>query len=232
MEPRADSYSDWKKWEAGQFGRCHRSDARYFTWCIAQADLLASPIRVLEIGYGNGNFLGFCRSQGWHAVGIESNESLRDRARASDFQVHPDIEALPEGEPFDLIAAFDVMEHMPAQQAELLLASMKARLSTQGAIIVRVPNGDSPFGRIYQHGDRTHVETYGSEKLRQLCLPLGLGISQPGDAPWFAQQGHGRTPRSFLRAGLRRLFGWLIGFAYFGCRLDLSPNLLVVMKPI
>lgn len=226
----SDAYLDWKHWEAGRFGRCPDSEARYFAWHIRRARLPAAPSRVLEIGFGNGNCLGYCRKQGWQAAGIEINETLKQRASEAGFQVYQDVHAVPETESYELIAAFDVLEHLPIDQAETFLGALRARLAPQGAILVRVPNGDSPFGRTYQHGDRTHVETYCLGKLRQVCLAAGLAITRSGEAPWYAQQERDRTPRTFLRAVLRRVFDRLFGFAYFGGRMDLSPNLLVVLK--
>jgi len=227
-----DTYTDWKHWEAEQFGQCPRSDSRYFGWCIARANFPTPPNRILEIGFGNGHFLGYCKSQGWSATGIETNASLRDRAHLAGFAILRSMTDLSGEKSFDLIAAFDVLEHVPSDQAEGMLTALRSALSPQGAILLRVPNGDSPFGRPYQHGDRTHVETYGSEKLRQLCASVQLRIIHSGEAPWFAQQGQPRTVKTFLRSLLKRALDRLIGFAYFGYHTDLSPNLFVVVKPI
>jgi SAM-dependent methyltransferase len=226
----SDTYTTWKHWEADQFTRYSRSDGRYFDWCIEQASLPAPPTRILEIGYGNGAFLGYCKDRGWMVTGIEINETLKSRATSAGFQVYSGIQELPSNQTFDLIAAFDVLEHIPIGQAEEMLGELHTVLSSQGAILLRVPNGDSPFGRAYQHGDRTHVETYGSEKLRQLCASLQFKMVHVGEAPWSAQQGQPRTARTFIRSVLKRVIDWLIGYAYFGCHTDLSPNLFAVLK--
>jgi 2-polyprenyl-3-methyl-5-hydroxy-6-metoxy-1,4-benzoquinol methylase len=227
-----DAYTDWKHWEAGQFAQCSRSDGRYFSWCLAQAGLGSPPTRVLEVGFGNGAFLGYCRDQGWSATGIETSEALLDRAASAGFSAFASVEELPRGQTFEVIAAFDVLEHLPFDQGQEMLAALRTFLSPQGAILVRVPNGDSPFGRAYQHGDRTHVETYGSEKLRQLCALVQLRIVHAGEAPCSSQHRKPRTVRTFVGAVLKRALDWIIGYAYFGRRVDLSPNLFVVIKPI
>jgi SAM-dependent methyltransferase len=226
-----DSYADWKHWEADQFGRCSHSDVRYFTWCMKQASLSSPPTRVLEIGFGNGAFLGYCKNQGWTTTGIETNETLLSRAASAGFPVFPSVEELPGGLTFDLIAVFDVLEHLPIDQAERLLSQLRDVLSPQGAILLRVPNGDSPFGRAYQHGDRTHVETYGSEKLQQLCVSLRLRIVHAGEAPWGSQHRMPRTVRTLVGSVLKWVIDRLISYAYFGHYVDLSPNLFVVIKP-
>jgi SAM-dependent methyltransferase len=226
-----DTYTEWKHWEADQFGQWSRSDGRYFSWCIAQAKLSPPPTRVLEIGFGNGAFLGYCRDRGWTATGIETSETLISRATSAGFPVFSAVVDLPDGLFFDLIAVFDVLEHLPIDQAQGMLSSLRAVLSPQGAMLLRVPNGDSPFGRAYQHGDRTHVETYGSEKLHQLCACAQLRIVHAGEAPWSSQHRIPRTLRTFLGSILKRLIDWIIGCAYFGHHVDLSPNLFVVIKP-
>ena len=110
---------------------------------------------------------------------------------------------------------FDVLEHLPIDHAEVLLAHLRSALSPQGAILLRVPNGDSPFGGAYQHGDRTHVETYGSEKLWQLCVSLHLEIVHAGEAPWGSQHRMPRTVRTFVGSVLKCVIDSLIGYAYF-----------------
>lgn len=227
-----DDYTNWKRWDSDHFGDCSRSDFRYFNWCISRAKLASKPQQTLEIGFGNGAFLGFCKEQGWPATGIETNKILEDRAHAAGFPAHASLKDMPPGQSFDVIAGFDVLEHLPIDQAEAMLLALRELLSPQGALLLRVPNGDSPFGRANQHGDRTHVETYGLEKLRHLCTSAQLQIVHVGEAPWHSQQGQPRTVRTFLRFALKRVLDRLMGYAYFGQPMDLSPNLFVVLKPI
>jgi SAM-dependent methyltransferase len=198
---------------------------------VKQAGHISPQPRVLEIGFGNGAFLGYCRDLGWPTTGIETNRTLLNRATSAGFPVFSSVQELPEGLDFDLIAVFDVLEHLPIDQAEMLLAHLRGILSPQGAILLRVPNGDSPFGRAYQHGDRTHVETYGSEKLEQLCVSLNLGVVHTGEAPWGSQHRMPRTVRTLVGSALKWVLDRLIGYAYFGRYVDLSPNLFVVIKP-
>ena len=48
-------YTDWKRWQADQFGRCSRGESRYFAWHLAHCH--PHPIKsALELGFGNGNF--------------------------------------------------------------------------------------------------------------------------------------------------------------------------------
>ena len=222
-------YAQWKGWSADSFGHFGKGDMRYFSWHIRRALGSRDPKRVLELGFGNGNFLGYCRHRGWQADGIEAIDELQARARHAGFDVHASVRDVPTSTSYDLVAAFDVLEHMCYADAEALLMELKSHLAPGGAIILRVPNGDSPFGRVHQYGDHTHLEVYGESKLRQLGKPLGLVVAHVGEAPWQAQQHGGRSGRTLVRAMTRRCIERVLGFAYFNRRVDWSPNLLVVM---
>ena len=51
-----------------------------------------------------------------------------------------------------------------------------------------------------------------------------------GEAPWHAQQHEARTPRALVRGCTRYLLNRLLSFAYYGWKVDLSGNLVVVLK--
>jgi len=223
-------YTQWKGWEEKAFGKYLRKEARYFAWHIARAlPSVASP-SVLEVGFGNGAFLGYCRAQGWAVCGLEREDTLLGRAREAGFEAFRDLQELGEDSRFDLIAMFDVLEHIPASDLVPALSGLGARLKPGGAILVRVPNGDSPFGRAYQHGDLTHLTTFAMAKVHQLAALCGLCVVAMGEAPPWCSCQDPRTLRTLLRAGLRCLVGRLIGFAYFNCHMDFDPNLFVVLR--
>lgn len=223
-------YVEWKQWSAETFGRLRRSERRYYDWHVKRA-LGAHPCKtVLEVGFGNGAFLGYCKARGWKATGIEIEPQLRLRAQEAGFQVVADIGALPNTEQFDLIALFDVLEHVPSDQSIAFLKSLAAHLQPHGSMLVRVPNGDSPFGRVYQHGDLTHVTAFGQFKLDQLAKLCGLRVAAQGESPWNAQQYEGRTPRALLRGLVKSILTKLLNFAFYGWKVDLSGNLVVVLR--
>ena len=76
----ADPYSgyvEWKRWD-GAFETADK-EARYFT--AEFRDITLRGKRVLEIGFGNGGFLAWARTQGADVSGIEINAEMRDAAR-------------------------------------------------------------------------------------------------------------------------------------------------------
>lgn len=68
-------------------------------------------IKVLEIGFGNGGFLTYAREKNWDINGIEINDDLIAIAKEKGFNVYGSIDFFNDGM-FDLIVAFDVLEHI------------------------------------------------------------------------------------------------------------------------
>ena len=69
-----------------------------------------------------------------------------------------------------------------------------------GRLVLRVPGGESPWGRMHQHGDLTHCSTLGVSKFPRLAAPLGPEVDPVGEAHWHALQHAGRSPKTLLRA--------------------------------
>ncbi len=226
-EPVA-GYIAWKDWGDEQFGHCPRSDARVFAWQLARCH--PTPVRnALELGFGNGNFMGFGRSRGIAMTGIETQPELRRRASATGYETFASIDELDADRRFDLIAAFDVFEHIAQDRLIALFRALAARLQPDGVLLCRVPNGESPFGRVFQHGDLTHLSTLGLSKFRQICAASDLTITFYGDAPWHVV---GRNVKGMMRLALKWLIERSLAFVY---RLDaraLSPNMVIAFKKL
>jgi len=219
-------YTDWKRWPADSFGRYSKGEARYFSWLLARWH--SAPIhRALEMGFGNGNFMGFARARGITVTGLESQPELRRRAQRANFEAYGAITELAAEHRFDLIAAFDVFEHIPQDDCIALLRDMAERLSPGGILLLRVPNGESPFGRVFQHGDLTHVTTLGLSKFEQIASQTGLELRGHGELPWYLSA---RNPKRLLRAGLRRLIERTLAFAYLWDPDALGPNLVIALS--
>lgn len=170
-----NDYTVWKGWDPiGHFGECSASDRKYFDAEVAR--LPVTEIRsVLELGFGNGSFLGFARSKGWSVTGVEAIESQVQVARERGFEAFtPDGVADITPCSLDLVVAFDVLEHIPQSDLPGLFATIYNKLRPGGLFLARFPNGDSPFGMPYQNGDVTHVTVIGSGKLRYFAQQAGL----------------------------------------------------------
>ncbi len=231
MSTPTDPYASWKNWAPADFGRHSPYDDRYYRWHLQRAGFdLAQPLRVLEIGYGNGRFMGWLRAGGHAVCGVEANPQLVERAVAAGFDAAADPDRFKATAPFDLIAAFDVLEHIAVADLQPFVEQLLTRLAPDGRLLLRFPNGESPFGLWMQHGDLTHLHALGLSKLRQLCTACGLQISHSGETlPW-REQPPSRRLVAALAAWSRRRFEWRLRKMYGLPRgLDLSPNQLVVL---
>lgn len=227
-----DEYSSWKGWDAASFGACGKRAARYYGWHVQRLFGERGGLAVLEVGFGNGAFMGWLREHGHRVVGVESNPVLVARARERGFEAVEELGTVAEGAAFDLIAAFDVAEHVPAAELPGFLRALRARCAANGRLLLRFPNGDSPFGLIHQNGDLTHVSAIGRHKLQQAASMSGWRIAGIGDAPWWADQTHPRSLRTALRGGLRHAFEGFVGFLYYNERVDLEPNMVARLEPV
>lgn len=171
-------YTAWKGWglEAG-FGTVTAGDRDLFRRELRGIEKHTRIHDVLEIGYGNGTFLGYCRERGWAITGVELLPELRQAAAATGFRAVADdeIDTLPEGS-FDLVAAFDVLEHIEPEDAIEFLLSLKRRLRPGGCLILRYPNADSALGNPFQYGDPTHVNAIGTLKLDFYAKQSGMKV--------------------------------------------------------
>ena len=98
-------------------------------------------------------------------------------ARGASFQAQP-AEALADlpGRAFDLIAAFDVLEHVPESELIAFLNLLAGRTRIGGAIVLRYPNADTWLGNVFQHGDPTHLSAIGHLKMQYLADQANLEI--------------------------------------------------------
>jgi 2-polyprenyl-3-methyl-5-hydroxy-6-metoxy-1,4-benzoquinol methylase len=234
MNDFADRYLDWKDWHGESFGTCAPLLAAYFA---AETGICARPgLRLLEIGFGNGAFIGWARSIGIEVFGVELSPTLVARARALLGEdrafLTPDDPGLANlAGTFSHVVAFDVLEHIGQAHMVEFFHQIRALLAAEGRLIVRFPNGDSPFGRIYQHGDPTHVTTLGAEKLRYFAREAGLAVAAIR-APRLPLAGN-TISRSFKRGLLavgRAIVDRAVGLLYFGGRtIPLDPNYVAVL---
>jgi SAM-dependent methyltransferase len=225
-------YSEWKGWGAAEFGQCPAATERYFDWHVDRALATSRPAgaRVLELGFGNGRFLGYCRKRGFGAVGVESDPDLVERASGLGFVAAKSIDDLVDHGPFDLIAAFDVLEHLDRQALDNFFGKLPPLLGDAGRVLLRVPNGDSPFGRRHQHGDRSHITTFGEFKLRQFAHASGLTVAAVGDSPWYVDEFDALGLKMAVRGVVRTILDYVLSMAYYREPVDLGPNLVVVLK--
>ena len=148
-----------------------------------------SGLAVLDIGFGAGHFAQRIRPACRYLAGLELDPgAAAEGARFFDDALTGDVfEGIsrPWKEPFDIIVAGDVLEHL--QRPEDLLSALKPLLKSGGTLLVSLPNvanvtvraallaGRFPYA---DRGilDRTHVRFYTRSSARGLLEGSGLRI--------------------------------------------------------
>jgi len=231
-----ESYSEWKRWAASEFGRCSKADSVYFAAELRRSGITVQPaLKIVEIGFGNGAFASWAVGSGTAYRGVEASAVLVQRAREKGYDAYESCQPMSDvaaGNSVDLVAAFDVFEHL--EQAELikLLLEIRTVLRVGGRVVARVPSGDSPFARSVQHGDLTHHLTLGSSAVRQLAKTTGFDVIQlrPPVLPWGGAGCLGFARRGLVSAGRAVLYPLIARLLMGGGAPVLSPNMVVVLE--
>jgi 2-polyprenyl-3-methyl-5-hydroxy-6-metoxy-1,4-benzoquinol methylase len=224
-------YSRWKGWTG-----CPRLDhfSEQFRQELERGEIRRSS-KILEVGFGDGAFLEWAKQEGHSVYGVEVTRELYENARSRGCKVYlgPLIEIyrdLPA--PFDAVVAFDLLEHLTKQEILEHLDVFCKILRPDGRVIASFPNGASPFGRIDQHGDLTHMTTLSAELIEQFADIAGFELSKACNSA--RSYSGGQRKRIFLLKAiayfLRNVIEILIGYIYFGKRYPLDPNLTVVLR--
>ncbi len=173
-----DVYSRWKGWtDEDQFAHAKRGDLEYFRAELRVAGLPPAGASVLEVGFGNGEFLDVARRHRCNVTGSELLPDLVEKAQTAGFRaVTPaQFDSLADGS-FDLIVAFDVLEHIAPEETIDFLLGLAQKVKPSGAIVLRYPNADSALGNPFQNGDPTHLNAIGWLKLTFYAAEAGLDV--------------------------------------------------------
>ena len=211
-----ESYVEWKGWTAERF---MAADAyRHALYDAEAGNIDIAGQKVLEIGFGGGTFLRWAKDRGADIYGCEIVPELVEiaRARGDVHLVDSDLSHIPAtlDESFRLIAAFDVLEHLTLEETRRLLAQIERLLQPGGFFLARFPNGESPFGRVYQYRDATHRTVLSGRLIGQLLVGSRLKVVRAGDArvPLFgsplrkAGQWLKRAVRNRMSAFIKQLY--------------------------
>ena len=147
--------------------------------------------RLLEIGCGLGHVLARLEDD-FETCGIDVSEYAISEAKKntpkSDLRVATaeEIESLPG--PFDVIAAFHVVEHL---EEPLAVLKSCARMTKPGGLIVlATPNTEAPFARKkgerwYANTDPTHIALKAPNEWTALLGEAGYRVRRAfGDGLW------------------------------------------------
>ena len=181
MEDGYLHYQELKGWHEAPFMQPSATDAQLFEHYFGSA--VDAGAVVAEVGFGNGNFLGWAASRGARVFGSEVQAAAREKAAAAGVGLLPlDFAQWQAALPGRLrvMAAIDVMEHLTREQNAALLGAAARLLEPGGLLFLRFPNGQSPLSLPIQHGDQTHVSVLSAPIVEQMAQGLALEIVYSG----------------------------------------------------
>jgi len=171
-------YEAFKGYETPNLKQKHIAQFDREFWKLSSCD---TTMRVLEVGCGTGQFLRYLHAKGVSGfTGIDHDPALEGHIHADvvdnfkAIDVFKYLDSLDSDAPLDRVVMFDVLEHFSIEEGTSLLSALTNKLSSDGKIVVRVPNASSPWGLQYQFGDLTHKAAYTPGSMRQLALQTGL----------------------------------------------------------
>ena len=114
---------------------------------IANETAKNTPLRILDIGSGTGDFLFQCKKKmNWEVRGVEPNEQARKLSVKKGIETVCKIEDIG-NEVFDVITMWHVLEHIPNLEEHIL--HIKKILKPDGLLIIAVPNFKSKDAMLY-----------------------------------------------------------------------------------
>jgi predicted TPR repeat methyltransferase len=175
--------------------------------------------------------MDWARDRGHLVSGIDILPDMVAAARERGHHVHLgcfDVSMFAD-EKFDVICAFDVLEHMTREQLTDFLRDTQKVLSADGKFLFRFPDGQSPLSVLYQYGDWTHLSVMSAPILGEVASRVGLKLTRRLSIRPYPASIIGKA-RRWLAYRLQDVLEICIGLAFAGQRISLAPNATVVIE--
>ena len=205
---------------------------------------LVPPGRMLEVGCASGSYMEQMRRIGWQVEGIEFAESAASVAKAKGFNVQASNleEAISPSEPYNVITAWMVLEHL--HEPVKALARMREWIKPNGYLVALVPDSSSLAKtifkeRCYDWQLPTHLFHYTPKTLERVLSNAGWNLERLiwqkncntmlwSAEYWAKEMRHpnilklAQWVRTSNRAGIiRLLLGWLLGVTHQSGRIEI-----------
>lgn len=147
---------------------------------VEMFDFLCSFVRpgarLLDVGCGDGAFVGFALRRGIHARGVDYDSENVARAEEHGWPVRcVDATQLDPSERYDVITLVHLIEHFPPDAARDMVAALARNLEPRGRMVIMTPNmADWTVNSHIFWLDPTHVRPYPPELLCALLRSAGL----------------------------------------------------------
>ena len=137
-------------------------------------DIMASLCRgsVMELGCGPGHLCDAIAGQGLQVEGVDKNAGKIVKARELYSEIpfaQADILTMDCAELYDTVVLAEVLEHVPPDMGEQMLARAWALVMPGGRLIISVPNEDC-----IRHPN--HLQEFDRTTLSRLLRPMGTPV--------------------------------------------------------
>uniref|UniRef100_A0A832CYK3 Class I SAM-dependent methyltransferase n=1 Tax=Ignavibacterium album TaxID=591197 RepID=A0A832CYK3_9BACT len=133
---------------------------------------------ILELGCGPGYLLDYLKLKGFtNSFGIDiSSEQIEiAKSKGHNAKLADVFDFLRNStEKYDLIFAFDLIEHFSKDELLELTSLIYNHLNKDGLFIIRTPNGQGLFSGQVIYGDLTHQTIFTPNSLTQLFSNVGF----------------------------------------------------------
>lgn len=187
----------------------HRRNAAARLEIVHQAGF-EPPGRILELGSGYGYFLDEARKQGWTVSGVDISPHARRVAAGLGLDVVP--ETLDGDSDVDILAAFQVLEHM--QNPRKALAAALDRLAAGGLVMIETWDRSHWAARVFrsrwqQISPPAVMHLFTEAGLRTLAAGLGLAAINVKPTPKLVSLGAVAGQLAIDYPAAQRAFSWV-----------------------
>lgn len=163
-------------------------------WALAQKEKhikksLGFRGKLLDFGAGTGAFLQYAEKKGWKVWGTEPDEGARQLAKEKGVEIWAPEDDRLEGQNFDVITLWHVLEHLPDLQGDF--ARLKGLLQANGVLMIAVPNHESWDARIYKDHWAAwdvplHLSHFRKADIKNLAHHHGMEVVEIKNMPFDA----------------------------------------------
>jgi SAM-dependent methyltransferase len=147
-------------------------------------------IRILDLGCGYGALLHFLKEAGYiDLTGVDRSPEQVALAHELGLNfIHEgdiaDTLSLAPDDTYDVVVAFDLLEHLTCQEALNLGDQLFRVIRPGGRLILHLPNAEGIFSSRILYGDMTHERAYTRSSVTQLMSACGfLRVTSAEDTP-------------------------------------------------
>jgi 2-polyprenyl-3-methyl-5-hydroxy-6-metoxy-1,4-benzoquinol methylase len=133
-----------------------------------------SKKRIVDLGCGIGGLMNYLIERGAKNIcGVDCSIEQLDICKkyiTNDLYCEDVFDFLEREMQFDLIFAFDIVEHIKKEKIIQFIERCYNRLSEGGKIIIRTPNIGNLFGPYIRYNDFTHEIGFTEQSIKQVLM--------------------------------------------------------------